>query len=149
MVISFKSENGSCPQFIHEDTRFFIKDEKVEGKESYKYFLVESDLRKKSEKLESWQAAIDQMTAIEEVRMIYRSNDGETWKGKNNDYIIKRIDSSQVTITVRKSNIILSQKFDKYGDCLEFSKKLIEKRLSKLGQISIFSEYELNAFGRH
>lgn len=123
--VTFKHENGFCPSFIYQDTDFFIKDSKgTQGKNVYTLY---------SKKLNSvtymdfdTEKAAKNYVQEKRARFISESGKRLLYASVFHDYII---DGKKIII--RLSSVPVSGEFDRYADCLKFSKEYITQLMTK------------------
>ena len=123
MEITFKAENGHCPYFIYENTRFYIQDEKQS--DQWEYSLCSMKLEKHVYNFKTIEEATEFLDNIK-AHLEARFSASELWKTKTHIYSLQK-DKNNIKITERLDYKQESGWFDSYLDCLKWSKEYVAK----------------------
>ncbi len=118
MEINFRSECGLCPYFIYKDTKFFIRDTR-EGKD-YVYSTYLKNLKTTTEHFNSHKEACTYVNSKNNIRKICEHDGKILFTNYINEYIVNG-DVVDIHCAARS----VSGNFDKYIDCLNFSKEYV------------------------
>ena len=117
-MIAFNASNGFCPFFLYNATRYFIQDKKDDGK--WFYTLYSKDL---TEELVVFESTDQTSKFVQSDPKIYCVNRLlGMYESDTKDYFI----NNNNQIKIRFKSVQLSDSFDRYSDCLEWSKQYVE-----------------------
>jgi hypothetical protein len=135
MDITFKAENGMCPYFIYNDTKFYIQDQR-QGNE-WKYCLCSFKLEDQVYNFEDIKKAKEFLESKEAV-FKYSYSPGDFYTSRRYNFVIKQ-NESKIKIIQRFNSEYESGWFDNYLDCLNWSKEYVAKtiKLSEPEQLMI------------